>query len=178
MRLLGPMHVCLNVDKIIRLVAHELVGSKSKATAVALACCRKVFEDSALDALWRTQEELLALLKCLPRDVWSERGRVVSTLSTRVFSPLNCLISMSFGRLPTGPEWARFRNYAQRMRQLKDFGDCHPSLPRNPAIITAVSGTPFVGNRTALRCFLWIPRLWRKPLKLFANPLVYTNYRW
>ena len=174
MRLLGPMHVCLNVDKIIRLVAHELVGSKSKATAVALACCRKVFENSALDALWKTQEELLPLLKCLPRDVWSERGRVMSTLSTCVFSPLNCLISKYFGRLPTGPEWARFRNYAQRMRQLKDFGDCHKkSSDHHYRIRNTFRWQP---NRSPM-LFVDSPFV-EKALKLFTNPLVYTNYRW
>ena len=31
------MHACLNVDEIIRLITGELVESKAKATAVALA---------------------------------------------------------------------------------------------------------------------------------------------
>jgi len=64
------MHPCLHVDEITRLIARELVRSGGRATAVALACCCKSFENPALDALWETQEELVPLLKSLPRDVW------------------------------------------------------------------------------------------------------------
>ena len=64
------MHPCLNVDEIFRLFAHELVSSEAKATAVALACYCKRFEESVLDALWETQERLTPLLKCIPQDAW------------------------------------------------------------------------------------------------------------
>ena len=52
------MYPCLGVDEILRLLAHELVASKAKATAVALACCYKRFEDSVLNTLWETQDRL------------------------------------------------------------------------------------------------------------------------
>ena len=55
------MHACLNVDEIIRLIAGELVVSKSKTAAVALAFCRRSFEKSVLDVLWETQDKLLPL---------------------------------------------------------------------------------------------------------------------
>jgi len=60
------MHPCLHVDETVRHVASELVASGGKATAVALACCYKSFEDPVLDALWETQEELAPLLESLP----------------------------------------------------------------------------------------------------------------
>ena len=85
------MHLCLNVDKIIRLITCKLVESNAKATAVTLACCRKDFEDPVLDVLWRTQERLLPLLKSLPRDVWNEGGYTVSVLTTRVLPPITYL---------------------------------------------------------------------------------------
>ena len=72
------MHTCLNVDEIIRLIAHEAAESKAKATAVALACCCRSFEDPVLDVLWETQENLLPLLRSLPGDVWNESGCTVS----------------------------------------------------------------------------------------------------
>lgn len=72
------MHPCLCIDEIIRVIAYKLVGSGGKAAAVSLACCRKCFEDPALDALWATQDRLLPLLKTLPMDVWSEGGYIVS----------------------------------------------------------------------------------------------------
>ena len=83
--LLDPMHACLNVDEIVRLIALELVAFGGEATAVCLACCCKIFEDPALDALWATQESLLPLLKSLPSDVWKESGHSVSVPITWVF---------------------------------------------------------------------------------------------
>ena len=79
------MHACLNVDEIVRLIADELVGSTTEAAAVALACCRKSFEDPVLDVLWETQDKLLPLLKSLPGDVWNEGGCTVSVPTTRFF---------------------------------------------------------------------------------------------
>jgi hypothetical protein len=79
------------MDEILRLLAHQLVGSEAKATAVALACCHKSFEDPILDALWGTQEQLLPLLKSLPGDVWDGYHCTVSVPTTRDFFFLNYL---------------------------------------------------------------------------------------
>ena len=76
------MHPCLRVDEILRLIACELVASKGKTTAVALACCCKIFEDPALDALWGTQKWLFPLLESFPGDVWDRVGDGVG------FSPM------------------------------------------------------------------------------------------
>ena len=73
------MHLCLNVDEILRIIARELVESK-KATALSLACCCKSLEDPMLEALWETQDELPPLLESLPEDVWNvETDRFVSS---------------------------------------------------------------------------------------------------
>ena len=78
------MHHSLCVDEIARLIAGELVATKGQATAVALACCCKILEDPALDALWATQHRLTPLLKTLPEDVWSTGSTAVSNVvSTR-----------------------------------------------------------------------------------------------
>ena len=116
------MHSCLRVDEIVRLVACELVALRGHATSVALACCGKSFEDPVLDTLWEIQEDLLRLLKTLPGDVWKEGGCPVSSPTTRVSSSFNYFIQKSFARLPTPPEWARFRKYARRMRTLWGLG--------------------------------------------------------
>jgi hypothetical protein len=114
------MHACLSVDEILRLLACELVGSEAKATAVALACCCKNFEDPALDALWETQDRLLPLLKSLPGDVWKEEGgSFVSTQTVSTFPALNRLIRKSFKRIPTEAEWTHFRKYTHRIRDLR-----------------------------------------------------------
>ena len=86
------MHACLNVDEIVRLIASKLVGSKTNATAVALASCRKNFEGPVLDVLWETQDKLLLLLESLPEDAWNESECTVSAPKTRFFPSPNCLI--------------------------------------------------------------------------------------
>jgi len=73
------MHPCLNVHEVLSLFARELVASEAKATAVALACCCKSFEEPVLDVLWETQDRLTPLLKCIPQDAWEEEdGNFVS----------------------------------------------------------------------------------------------------
>ena len=116
------MHACLNVDEIIRLIIHQLVRSRAKATAVALACCCKNFEDPVLDVLWEAQDGLLPLLKSLPADVWNEGGYTVSAPITHTSFSLNSFIRKSFKRPPTTLEWTRFRKYAQKIRELRDYG--------------------------------------------------------
>ena len=69
------MHLFLKTDDILELLARELVQSELKATAVSLACCCRGFEDSLLGVLWKTQDRLTPLLKCLPQEVWAEEDR-------------------------------------------------------------------------------------------------------
>ena len=84
------MHACLHVDEILRLLACQLVASKAKTTAVALACCCKTFEEPVLDTLWETQNQITPLLKCFPQDVWKDGGQpFVSPLMADTFPPLN-----------------------------------------------------------------------------------------
>lgn len=78
-RPLGPMHACLHVDEIVRLIANELVASQDRTTAVALARSCRGFEDPVLDALWGTYHQLAPLLKTFPEDIWNDKSeRTVS----------------------------------------------------------------------------------------------------
>ena len=73
------MHPCLGVYEILGLIAHELVASGAKGSAVPLACCCKSFEAPVLDALWESQNRLLPLLKSFPVDIWKvAAGQFVS----------------------------------------------------------------------------------------------------
>ena len=87
MRLLGPMHACLNVDEILRLIVCELIASGGRATTVSLACCCGSFEDPVLDTLWERQDRLAPLLKSLPGDVWDEGKCAVSAPAIYVLFP-------------------------------------------------------------------------------------------
>jgi hypothetical protein len=117
------MHPGLCVDEIVRLVAHGLVAAKQNATAVALACCCKRFEDPVLDVLWRPQFQFSRLLETLPGGIWRPDGfKVRVTKTILVLFLLNYSIQQSFKRLPTTQEWARLWKYARRMRMIYGAG--------------------------------------------------------
>ena len=116
------MHACLHVDEIVRLIACQLVESQGRATAVALACCCRGFEDPVLDTLWETQHLLTPLLKTFPENVWEGGEYMVSGQTPCVISSLNRFIRKCFRRLPTTLELARFQKYARRMRNFQDLG--------------------------------------------------------
>ena len=83
------MHACLHVNEILRLIAREVVAYKGGASAVALACCCKGFEDLVLDTLWETQLGLIPLLNTFPEDVWNKGECTVRTQTTHVISSPN-----------------------------------------------------------------------------------------
>jgi len=62
-------HRALAVDEILREVT-AFVTDIHHPTAVSFACCAKSFEEPALSALWKTQDELPTLIKTLPPDSW------------------------------------------------------------------------------------------------------------
>ena len=170
------MHPCLNVDEILRLLACELVKSEAKATAVSLACCCKGFEDPMLDALWATQGSLLPLLKSFPGDVWNEDECTVSVLAACVLSFLNYPTRKSFKRLPTTVEWARFRKYARRMRNLELAVASNPPSPEvfSAMQLYTVNELLFPNLKTL---FLWgIGRPFLPFIPLFLSPRTTSIY--
>ena len=62
-------HRALVVDEILREVTARVARMHPPA-AVALACCSKFFEEPALSALWKIQDDLPTLIKTLPPDCW------------------------------------------------------------------------------------------------------------
>ena len=93
------MFPCFRVDRIVKLVASELVASGWEGTALALACCCKNFEDPALDVLWETQSELLdPLLDTFPEEIWGPWD--VGVLTIFIFHPLNSSLPVTFQKAP------------------------------------------------------------------------------
>lgn len=82
MNFLASMHACFNVDEIVRLLACELVASRWKKSAVALACCCKNLEDPVLDVLWEAHDQLHPLLKSFPGNIWDDEGGTFVSVST------------------------------------------------------------------------------------------------
>ena len=147
------MHPCLNVDEILRLLACELVASKARATAVALASCCRSFEDPVLDALWETQDQLIPLLKCFPQDAWREEdGNFVSQPMPLIFCARNHLIWKSLKRIPTKREWADFHKHARRMRKFVDTPDDSVTLGTFFTLQYLTAGEPFLPRLKTFEC--------------------------
>ena len=64
------IHRALAVDEILREVTAH-VTDIHPPTAVSLARCARSFEEPALSALWKIQDELPTLIKTLPPDSWN-----------------------------------------------------------------------------------------------------------
>jgi len=71
-------HRALVVDEILREVTAHVIDTHPP-TAVSLARCAKFFEEPALSALWKIQNELWILIKTLPPDSWDLRPTIPST---------------------------------------------------------------------------------------------------
>ncbi|KAJ7165531.1 hypothetical protein C8R43DRAFT_1122244 [Mycena crocata] len=75
--------------------------------AVLARTCR-MFQDPALDLLWRSQKSLYPLLSCLPSDAWDlhENSEMKSTTRMRLLRPL------------TASDWSRVLVYSPRIKCL------------------------------------------------------------
>ncbi|KAJ6460996.1 hypothetical protein C8R45DRAFT_1028905 [Mycena sanguinolenta] len=76
----------------------------------ALARTCKTFCDPALDLLWREQETLANLLKCLPSHLWKEESKQISSTYTRYNFSMTGSISPADWNIPLA--------YATRIRKL------------------------------------------------------------
>ncbi|KAJ7664492.1 hypothetical protein DFH06DRAFT_1324043 [Mycena polygramma] len=61
------MHRSLEILEIVTLVCRE-IDSQSALASLARAC--KLFCDPALDELWKEQDTLYNIVRCMPRDLW------------------------------------------------------------------------------------------------------------
>ncbi|KAH7924234.1 hypothetical protein BV22DRAFT_524876 [Leucogyrophana mollusca] len=88
----------------------SLPQREARTTLACLARTCRVFKDPALDALWSHLKSLEPLMRCLPEDLWI-KDEAQSTI-------LNYLRPM----LPS--DWAKFHNYAQRVRIMGPQNNC------------------------------------------------------
>ena len=89
-RLSLAMHPCWSVSEITREVVEWVLASPgqyaSLKTLCSLARTCKAVQDVALDGLWRTQDTLTNLVKCLPEATWtSSEGQIVSRIWSYIF---------------------------------------------------------------------------------------------
>jgi hypothetical protein len=77
------MHRTFGIPEILDLIFAELQNpepllhprdhSRSRKDFAALTRTCKTFQSPALDFLWREQETLVNVLKCLPAHLWEEK---------------------------------------------------------------------------------------------------------
>ena len=72
------MHRCLQVpeivDIILKFVPPETSATSARIHLVSSALSCRLFSEVALNIIWHTQSNLVALLKTLPCERWREEG--------------------------------------------------------------------------------------------------------
>ena len=87
------------------------------------------------------------------------------------YFPFLMILLQSFKRLPTTVEWARFRKYARRMRELSNRGTpSSPSLEVLSVIQSFVINEPLFPNLKTF-CFLGIEEMFIPFIHLFLSPI-------
>ncbi|KAJ7666770.1 hypothetical protein DFH06DRAFT_1184723 [Mycena polygramma] len=132
------MHRALEIPEIFgdvcgHLEGHVLSAPRRKAFAALARCC-KAFHDPAANVLWRRQETLNHLLKCLPPHLWEE------TLADNSNARRSCG-ELRLIRVPLPEEWERCLIYARRIRNLSLTQRWNPGFP--PLVVLQVLGESF-----------------------------------
>ncbi|EMD38983.1 hypothetical protein CERSUDRAFT_72231 [Gelatoporia subvermispora B] len=101
------MHHCLQIAEILSIIIGYISKSDSlgRATLAALARTCRLFHGPALDVLWRHQDNLLNLLKCLPGDAWMIEGR--QWVRENHMSPETTVVPLSLTRPLEPTDWRR-----------------------------------------------------------------------
>lgn len=84
------MHPSLRIPEIVRMIC-TLLTAPAELAAMARTC--NLFSDAALDVLWRRQDSILNLIRCMPPDLWETGYRPGLTASTLVRHNLPVLFS-------------------------------------------------------------------------------------
>ncbi|KAJ7165587.1 hypothetical protein C8R43DRAFT_1061545 [Mycena crocata] len=67
----------LQITEIVRMICEEAElwpRQQKPKTCASLARVSKIFSDPALDVVWRQQDSLVLLVKCMPDTLWEQRG--------------------------------------------------------------------------------------------------------
>ncbi|KAJ7016796.1 hypothetical protein C8F04DRAFT_1159326 [Mycena alexandri] len=72
----------LSLAAIVRMICYEIDGYSYsfEKNLAALSRTSKIFSEAALDLLWREQDSLVPLVKCMPETVWEKRGAGTSAV--------------------------------------------------------------------------------------------------
>ncbi|KAJ6589738.1 hypothetical protein B0H19DRAFT_241550 [Mycena capillaripes] len=127
------MHAGLRIREIVDSVVSGLDAEFETAELAALAQTCTIFHEPALDALWRNQDDLRHLLRCMPDDIWE-------TMDDDGVTPIP--------RRPIVPsDWDRVSKYAPRIKSLRcdDLHD-YPMMGVYQAIRQYLPGSYLLPN--------------------------------
>lgn len=168
-------HKVFEIDEILRPIA-EYVVDLDGSSAIAFACCCKMFEEPTLSLVWEDQH-LDKLANILPEGVFKRSGHpkspyYVRAASRKPSSPaLTCDVLQALIRLPTQEERDRLLRYASWIKRIAGVITRRFNAFFEILQSSSPTETPFP-NLRALG--LWIyPELLRF-LPLFLSPRMIT----
>ncbi|KAJ7666757.1 hypothetical protein DFH06DRAFT_1384116 [Mycena polygramma] len=168
------MHRALDIPEIVENICqclsdHYLYPSRHKDFAFLARCC-KAFHGPAANVLWKEQETLANVLRCLPSYLWEQEA---SADKHRRFRGEFRLI-----RAPLPEEWERCLVYARRIRQLSLTRRWDSDFPTRPVL--EVLGECFRQDFLCpnLRTIQWMPELSSSfpYIRLFLGPKISGLY--
>ncbi|KAJ7147785.1 hypothetical protein C8R43DRAFT_1195012 [Mycena crocata] len=150
------MHQCLQCNDIIWMIFEctedNYLHPRIKTLASLARTCRR-FQGPALDQLWRTQDGLIPLLRCLPPDKWELSGSGKFHLRSVIHSS----------------DWKRVLLYSCRIREL--YMGRHVTLDVLE-LLSVASPPDFLQNLRVLRWHLDGPSF--PYIRLFLRPSLTT----
>ncbi|KAJ7485909.1 hypothetical protein FB451DRAFT_1083417 [Mycena latifolia] len=135
------MHHGLRISEIVDAIVSHLDPMKwaDGGTVAALARTSKsVFHDAALDALWRDQDTIIHLLRCMPSDLW----KTIPASGGR---------KMRLRRSIVPSDWERLMNYSYRIKSLQCRHGSHDLAETFETLRGAVPGGHLLPNLEALK---------------------------
>ncbi|KAJ7184916.1 hypothetical protein C8R46DRAFT_938891 [Mycena filopes] len=142
------MHRCLEIPEVLSLILGNLSPEEpldSRALA-SFARTAKVFQDPALDILWKTQDSAVNLLRCMPADVF----RIVPNPVDGIYRRQR---EMRLLRPIMAADWERPALYMNRVRVLTSPGLSDTSLSQ---ILPALAASlPFDAVFPKLTSLTW-----------------------
>ncbi|KAJ7604092.1 hypothetical protein DFH06DRAFT_1391598 [Mycena polygramma] len=171
------MHRALDIPEIVenvcqRLSDHYLYPSRQKDFAFLARCC-KAFHGPAANVLWKEQETLANVLRCLPSYLWEEEASADHNRRVLGFRGEFRLI-----RAPLPEEWERCLIYGRRIRQLSLTRRWDSDFPTFPVL--QVLGECFQQDFLCpnLQSIQWVPKLPSSfpYIRLFLGPKISGVY--
>ncbi|KAF7356912.1 hypothetical protein MVEN_01027000 [Mycena venus] len=105
------MHRALQIVEVVEMVCAQVTHFRASRDLACLARTSTIFLDPALNVLWRHQDTIVNILRCMPEDLW-----VIT--ETRPFDDTPNIIELgiTLRRAVAIADWKRFIFYSRRVK--------------------------------------------------------------